>query len=214
MKKYFKLFLGTLLLLLAFSKGFFIGMQKETYLVTPLLSFLIYLYYELVLKSKNKLRFIYLLTIFIEVLSFTTDLNIFNYISGFLLVVLAVVEFFSLHIEKKGRKTIYKVGKVIFSFLVIISVVVLIFGIHSKPFNNFTTPNLKEVTLKENNLDSEEIMLQNIEIMNSFGSRVTGSEGHNEFINWLKSEITDMGLEVHTNKYSFEQWEKKLLNYL
>lgn len=148
MKKYFKLFLGTLLLLLAFSKGFFIGMQKETYLVTTLLSFLIYLYYELVLKSKNKLRFIYLLTIFIEVLSFTTNLNVFNYISGFLLVVLAVVEFFSLHIEKKGRKTIYKVGKVIFSFLVIISVVVLIFGIHAKPFNSFTTPNLKKSNLK------------------------------------------------------------------
>lgn len=126
-----------------------------------------------------------------------------------LLLVLAVVEFFSLHIEKRGRKTIYKVGKVIFSFLVIISVVVLIFGINSKPSNSFTTPNLKKVTLKENNLDSEEVMLQNIEIMNSFGSRVTGSKGHNEFINWLKSEITDMGLEVHTNKYIFEQWEEK-----
>lgn len=209
MKKYFKLFLGILLLLLAFSKGFFIGMQKDTSLVTMILSFLIYLYYELLLKSKNKLRFIYLLITFIEVLSFTTNLNVFNYISGFLLLVLAVVEFFSLHIEKRGRKTIYKVGKVIFSFLVIISVVVLIFGINSKPSNSFTTPNLKKVTLKENNLDSEEVMLQNIEIMNSFGSRVTGSKGHNEFINWLKSEITDMGLEVHTNKYIFEQWEEK-----
>ncbi|MNM45650.1 hypothetical protein D3C81_565760 [compost metagenome] len=209
MKKYFKLFLGILLLLLAFSKGFFIGMQKDTSLVTMILSFLIYLYYELLLTSKNKLRFIYLLITFIEVLSFTTNLNVFNYISGFLLLVLAVVEFFSLHIEKRGRKTIYKVGKVIFSFLVIISVVVLIFGINSKPSNSFTTPNLKKVTLKENNLDSEEVMLQNIEIMNSFGSRVTGSEGHNEFINWLKSEITDMGLEIHTNKYIFEQWEEK-----
>ncbi|WP_315109551.1 hypothetical protein [Clostridium intestinale] len=209
MKKYFKLFLGILLLLLAFSKGFFIGMQKDTSLVTMISVFLIYLYYELLLKSKNKLRFIYLLIAFIEVLSFTINLNVFNYISGFLLLVLAVVEFFSLHIEKRGTKNIYKVGKVIFSFLAIISVVVLIFGIHSKPSNSFISPNLKEVTLKENNLDSEEIMLQNIEIMNSFGSRITGSEGHNEFINWLKSEITAMGLEVHTNKYSFEQWKEK-----
>ena len=209
MKKYFKLFLGILLLLLVFSKGFFIGMQKEISLVTMLLSFLTYLYYELVLKIKNKLRFIYLLIMFIEVLSLTRNLNVFNYISGLLLLVLAVVEFFSLHVEKRGRKTIYKVGKVIFSFLVIISVVVLIFGINSKPSNSFTTPTLKKVTLKENNLDSEEIMLQNIEIMNSFGSRVTGSKGHNEFINWLKTEITAMGLEVHTNKYSFEQWEEK-----
>jgi len=102
MKKYFKLFLGILLLLLAFSKGFFIGMQKDTSLVTMILSFLIYLYYELLLTSKNKLRFIYLLITFIEVLSFTTNLNVFNYISGFLLLVLAVVEFFSLHIEKRG----------------------------------------------------------------------------------------------------------------
>lgn len=45
--------------------------------------------------------------------------------------------------------------------------------------------------------------------MNSFGSRTTGSEGHNRFIAWLQQQVTDMGLTVYRDKYTFDRWEEK-----
>lgn len=52
-------------------------------------------------------------------------------------------------------------------------------------------------------------MLKNIEIMNSFGSRTTGSEGHNRFIAWLQQQVTDMELTVYRDEYTFDRWEEK-----
>lgn len=44
--------------------------------------------------------------------------------------------------------------------------------------------------------------------MNSFGTRITGSEGQLEFIKYLKNEIRKMGLEVYSDPFYFKKWEK------
>ena len=42
---------------------------------------------------------------------------------------------------------------------------------------------------------SKERLLEGINIMNSFGTRLTGSKGHNNFVSYLKKEITENGQE-------------------
>lgn len=56
---------------------------------------------------------------------------------------------------------------------------------------------------------SKERLLEGIHIMNSFGTRLTGSTGQNDFVSYLKKEINDMGFEVYSDRYSFERWEAK-----
>jgi hypothetical protein len=58
-------------------------------------------------------------------------------------------------------------------------------------------------------LDSKETMLEEIKIMNSFGSRTTGSKGHQQFILWIKNQLNHIGLEVHSDNYRFHRWEEK-----
>ena len=56
---------------------------------------------------------------------------------------------------------------------------------------------------------SKEEMLEGMNIMNSFGTRLTGSKGHNDFINWLKEEITKMNVPVFSDPFYFRRWEEK-----
>lgn len=56
---------------------------------------------------------------------------------------------------------------------------------------------------------SKEEMLQGIEKMNSFGVRLTGSKAHNDFITWLKCEITKMGFSIFSDPFYFRRWEEK-----
>lgn len=63
--------------------------------------------------------------------------------------------------------------------------------------------------IQKSRLDSEESMRKEIEIMNGFGSRATGSKGHQEFIAWLKQQLNDMGLSIYSAPYTFERWEEK-----
>ncbi|MDW2800798.1 hypothetical protein RZO55_24815 [Clostridium boliviensis] len=63
--------------------------------------------------------------------------------------------------------------------------------------------------IQKSKLDSEESMRKKIEIMNGFGSRTTGSKGHQMFIAWLKQQLNDMGLPVYSDTYTFERWEEK-----
>ncbi len=56
---------------------------------------------------------------------------------------------------------------------------------------------------------SKEKMLEGIHKMNSFGTRLTGSKGHAEFINYIKSEIAEMDIPIYTDKFRFERWEEK-----
>lgn len=43
--------------------------------------------------------------------------------------------------------------------------------------------------IEKSRLDSEEMMKEEIELMSSFGSRTTGSKGHQEFITWIKTQL-------------------------
>ena len=56
---------------------------------------------------------------------------------------------------------------------------------------------------------SKEKMLEGIHIMNSFGTRLTGSKGHNGFIKWLKDEIGKMDIPVYSDPFYFRRWEEK-----
>jgi hypothetical protein len=60
----------------------------------------------------------------------------------------------------------------------------------------------------ESRLDAKETMLKEIETMNAFGNRATGTKGHQQFIAWLKSQLLQMGLEVHSDVYAFDRWEE------
>lgn len=63
--------------------------------------------------------------------------------------------------------------------------------------------------IEKSRLDSEETMKKEIEMMNSFGSRTTGSKGHQEFITWIKQQLGSMGFQIYSDTYSFERWEEK-----
>ena len=56
---------------------------------------------------------------------------------------------------------------------------------------------------------SKERLLEGMEIMNSFGTRLTGSKGHNDFIKWLKAEITEMDIPIFSDPFYFTRWEEK-----
>lgn len=56
---------------------------------------------------------------------------------------------------------------------------------------------------------SKEEMLKGMHTMNSFGTRLTGSKGHNDFINWLKDEITKMNIPIFSDPFYFTRWEEK-----
>lgn len=52
-------------------------------------------------------------------------------------------------------------------------------------------------------------MMNGIKTMNSFGTRITGSDGQIAFIKYLKEQIREMGLEVYSDPFYFKKWEKK-----
>ena len=62
---------------------------------------------------------------------------------------------------------------------------------------------------EDRKLDSEETILNEIQMMNSFGCRTTGALGHREFIEWLKQKLNYMGLNVHQDLYKFDRWEER-----
>ncbi len=47
----------------------------------------------------------------------------------------------------------------------------------------------------------------NMDIMNGFGLRLTGTEGQRGYCAWLKSQIRVMGLDVVDKQYKFDRWE-------
>ena len=56
---------------------------------------------------------------------------------------------------------------------------------------------------------SSEQLLREVETMNSFGVRLTGSPAHKAYIESLKSQIREMGLPVYSDPYFFNRWEAK-----
>ncbi len=56
---------------------------------------------------------------------------------------------------------------------------------------------------------SKEELLEGMHKMNSFGTRLTGSKGHTDFINYLKDEITKMDIPIFSDPFYFKRWEEK-----
>ena len=56
---------------------------------------------------------------------------------------------------------------------------------------------------------SKERLLEGMNIMNSFGTRLTGSKGHNDFIKWLKDEIAEMDIPIFSDPFYFTRWEEQ-----
>ncbi len=56
---------------------------------------------------------------------------------------------------------------------------------------------------------SKDFLLEGIHKMNSFGTRLTGSKGHADFINYIKTEIAEMDIPIYTDEFHFERWEEK-----
>lgn len=56
---------------------------------------------------------------------------------------------------------------------------------------------------------SKETMLEDMNTMNSFGTRLTGSKGHAKFIAFLKERIVQMGFDIHSDPFYFRRWEEK-----
>ncbi len=56
---------------------------------------------------------------------------------------------------------------------------------------------------------SKENLYDGICKMNSFGTRLTGSKGHNDFVGWLKKEIINMDIPIYSDPFYFRRWEEK-----
>lgn len=56
---------------------------------------------------------------------------------------------------------------------------------------------------------SPEALRKEVEKMNSFGARLTGSKAHKDYINYLKKQIEDMGITVYSDPYFFDRREEK-----
>lgn len=56
---------------------------------------------------------------------------------------------------------------------------------------------------------SAELLQKEIETMNSFGPRLTGSPAHKSYIRYLKDQLHEMGVKVYSNPYFFNRWEAK-----
>ncbi|MBQ4207370.1 MAG: hypothetical protein II621_03620, partial [Clostridia bacterium] len=56
-------------------------------------------------------------------------------------------------------------------------------------------------------LKSKEQVLADMYAMNGFGTRLTGSEGQNAFVAFLKQRAEALGYQTYSDLYSFDRWE-------
>lgn len=59
-----------------------------------------------------------------------------------------------------------------------------------------------------NGITSPELLQSEIEKMNSFGVRLTGTKAQRNFIKYLKSQIHEMGIETFSDPSRFMRWEE------
>ncbi|OMD40319.1 hypothetical protein [Paenibacillus odorifer] len=201
---------AVLLLILALCATVFIGKETVISIVT-----IIFLLAELgisflLLKKREKLHVVFISAMVAEGLFLITR-NFWLLALSILLLIIAGIWRGLLGQKVSRRVTPFLVvRKVLFSIAALIVTALWGIGVYAKPI---TTPVAlaadTTVTIDERKLDSAAVMLKDIEVMNSFGSRTTGSEGHNQFIAWLEQQVTDMGLQVFRDRYTFDRWEEK-----
>lgn len=56
---------------------------------------------------------------------------------------------------------------------------------------------------------STDMLRQEVETMNRFGVRLTGSAAHKNFVEYIRGQLRGMGLEVYSDPYFFNRWEAK-----
>ncbi|MFF2018482.1 hypothetical protein [Paenibacillus sp. NPDC058177] len=210
LKNLYRRLTAILLLILAFCATVFIGQETVISIATIIILLIELGTSYLLLKKREKLQMVLLSAIVTEGLFLLTEEFWLLALSILLLIVAGVWRgLFGQAVRRKV--TAFMMGrKVLFSIAVLFVSALWILGIYAKPI---TKPVALEVdvtaTIDEHRLDSSAAMLKNIEVMNSFGSRTTGSEGHNKFIAWLEQQVTDMGLTVYRDQYTFDRWEEK-----
>ena len=59
-----------------------------------------------------------------------------------------------------------------------------------------------------NGITSPELLQKEVEKMNSFGVRLTGTKAQRNFIKYLKDQIHSMGLETFSDPSRFIRWEE------
>ena len=56
---------------------------------------------------------------------------------------------------------------------------------------------------------SSEALHSEVEAMNRFGARLTGSAAHKSFIGYIKNQLRDMGIKVYSDPHFFNRWEAR-----
>lgn len=211
LKEFYRCLSAGLLLILAFCAAFFIGKETVISVVTIIILVITVGISYLHLKRSHPLHWIMISAIAAEGLFLWTQEFWLLALSILLLIVAGVWSgLFVKSIDRRRATVFLVIRKVLFSFAALIVSVLWVVNIFVQPSSKpIILPDNLTVSLDESKLDSAADMLKDIEIMNSFGSRTTGSEGHNRFISWLEQQVTELGLTVYRDSYTFDRWEEK-----
>ncbi|WFR60965.1 hypothetical protein P9222_20860 [Paenibacillus amylolyticus] len=202
--------MGILFLILALGASVFIG-KEMLFVVLAIIVLLAQLgIYKFNLKIRGTLFWVYAVALVTGICFLVTKEFWLFALAILLLIVAGVWNVFFAGDEHKSGKVFRVVRRVFIGIVALVASVVWVVNLYVQPITgSVTLP--AELTAEINNdqLDSTTTMLENIQKMNSFGSRTTGSEGHNQFIAWLQQQVTDMGFTVYRDKYTFDRWEEK-----
>ncbi|MDO7908761.1 hypothetical protein Q5741_20465 [Paenibacillus sp. JX-17] len=201
---------GTLFLILALCSSVFIGQETVICAAAIVFLFVEIGIFTIFLKKRGKLLWVYAGAMVSEILFYTTG-EFWILVLAILLLFAAGVwnEFFTEGL-RRSKKAFLRIRRVVFSLIALIVTALWIVNIYAHPITrSVNLPTERTAEIDKDQLDSSANMLKNIEIMNSFGSRTTGSEGHNQFISWLEQQVMGMGLTVYRDKYTFDRWEEK-----
>lgn len=202
-----KILSGVLFLILAICQCVLLGAGRGIALITIICMVMEAVMSYFLYKDNKKVMLLYLGTAAAELLFLFTREFIVLAMGIFLLIAAGVWNIYSIKQDKKKIPSL--MGKTLYGIFVVLTGALLIINIYIKPITkSVELPDTVSAKLDESLLDSKSVMLKNIETMNSFGSRTTGSAGQNEFIGWLKEQLTALGLEVHSDKYTFDSWEE------
>lgn len=199
-----------LFLILALCATVFIGKEKVIAIVTLVIILGELCIRNVLLKRRQKLDAVFLGIVVSEVLFVLTKVPWLYGVSIVLLIAAGIGRgLFGQPVRRKVTALLV-IRKVLFSIAVLIVSGLGVIGLSAKPIT-------KPVELAANvtaaldveGLDSAAVMLNHMEIMNAFGSRTTGSEGHKQFIGWLEQQVTDIGLTVYRDRDTFDRWEEK-----
>jgi len=201
---------AALLLILAFCANAFIGEETVISIVTIIILLVEAGISFLFLRKRDGIQWVFILAIVAEGLFLFTKSFWPLALAISLLIIAGIWRGLFVKSARKKVTALLIVRRVLFSAAALIVTALWAVNLYAKPITMpVTLPADMTATIDGGKLDSAAVMLKDIEAMNAFGSRTTGSEGHNKFISWLEQQITDMGLTVNRDSYTFDRWEEK-----